>query len=44
MAEPDYKAMYFHAMRELEKVLSILIALQLDCEEMYLQAGGDAKT
>ena len=35
---PDYKEMYLHLMREMEKAVRILIKAQQDCEELYLSA------
>lgn len=34
----DYKEMYFHMFREVEKAVRILQQAQLDCEEMYISA------
>lgn len=38
----DYKEMYLHLFREVEKAVRILQQAQLDCEEMYISAP-DAK-
>lgn len=34
----DYKEMYLHLFREVEKAVRILQQAQLDCEEMYISA------
>lgn len=36
----DYKKMYFHLFREVEKAVRILQQAQLDCEEIYISTPG----
>lgn len=36
---PDYQEMYLHLMRETEKAVRILLAVQRECEELYLRDG-----
>ncbi len=36
----DYKEMYFHLFREVEKAVRILQKAQLDCEEIYISTPG----
>lgn len=36
----DYKEMYFHLFREVEKAVRILQQAQLDCEEIYISTPG----
>lgn len=35
---PDYKAMYFRMAHETAKAIDILIEVQRECEEMYINA------
>ena len=35
---PDYKEMYLEMVRETEKAINILIAVQQKCEEQYIEA------
>ncbi len=35
---PDYKEMYLEMVRETEKAINILIAVQQKCEEQYMEA------
>ena len=35
---PNYKEMYFSLFRATEKAISLLIAAQQECEELYLSA------
>ena len=35
---PDYKEMYLKMMRATEDAIRILVAVQQECEEMYLNA------
>ena len=36
----DYKEMYLHLFREVEKAIRILQQAQLDCEEIYISTPG----
>ena len=33
---PDYKKMYFKMVRETERAINILIEMQRECEELYI--------